>query len=145
MARAFQGNYKFVRAGVFARYAPVALLLSIAALAPERAARADTFSRVYFDAATDEIVVTMRYRGTNPNHAFSLRWGQCKAPQGSGPPEVVAEVLDSQAQDAERRDYKTTTRFGLAELPCRPAKVTLRTAPRFLYILVIPAPVAPQH
>jgi len=32
-----------------------------------------------------------------------------------------------------------TTRFSLADLPCRPVKLTLRTAPRFYVTLQIPA------
>lgn len=135
MAQALPRNYKFVRAGSLARGVSVGLLLAIIASVP---AQADNFSRVYYDAGTDRLVVTMRYRGTNPNHAFSLRWGQCKASQGGDLPEVAVEVLDSQAQDAESKGFKTTTRFDLANLPCRPAKVTLRTAPRFYFTLVIP-------
>jgi hypothetical protein len=49
------------------------------------------------------------------------------------------EVLDGQALDAASKDFKTTTRFDLGELPCRPAKLTLRTAPHFYTSLVIPA------
>jgi|HubBroStandDraft_1064217.scaffolds.fasta_scaffold10825_2 hypothetical protein len=134
MAQAFLQNYKFVRA------AGLGLSLSLVVLC----ARADTFSRVSFDAATDQLVVTMRYRGTNADHVFTLRWGQCGQPQGGALPEVVAEVLDSQALDAASKDFKTTTRFDLANLPCRPAKVTLRTAPHFYTTLVIPAARAPH-
>jgi hypothetical protein len=134
MAEAFLQNYKFVRA------AGIACGLSLVVLC----ARADTFSRVYFDAATDQLVVTMRYRGTNPDHVFTLQWGQCGQRQGSQLPEVVAQVLDSQALDAASKDFKTTTRFDLGDLPCRPAKVTLRTAPHFYTVLVIPAARAPH-
>jgi len=130
MAQAFLQNYKFVRA------AALGLGLSLVVLC----ARADNFSRVYFDAATNQLVVTMRYRGTNPNHAFSLKWGQCRQMPGSALPEVAVEVLDGQALDAASKDFKTTTRFDLGELPCRPAKLTLRTAPHFYTSLVIPAP-----
>jgi hypothetical protein len=134
MAQTFLQNYKFVRT------AGLSLALGLVVLC----ARADTFSRVYFDAATDQLVVTMRYSGTNPDHVFTLKWGQCGQPQGSQLPEVVAEVLDSQARDAASKDFKTTTRFDLGVLPCRPAKVTLRTAPHFYTVLVIPAARAPH-
>jgi hypothetical protein len=99
---------------------------------------ADNFSRVTYDGRKDELVVTMRYRGTNPDHTFSLRWGQCKETAGSQLHEIVVEVLDSQWQDEERADFKKTTRFGLTDLSCRPATLTLRTAPRFFYTLLIP-------
>jgi len=141
MARALPKNYKFVRAARLGLGACSGLWLSLAAVAP---AQADNFSRVYYDAATDELVVTMRYSGTNPDHKFSLQWGQCKPPQGTELPEVAVDVLDSQARDAARQDFKTTTRFDLSELPCRPARVTLRTAPRFYFTLVIP-PAGPSR
>jgi hypothetical protein len=129
MAQAFLQNYKFVRATLL-----VALALG---LAPARWARADNFSRVVYDAAADQLVVTMRYRGTNPNHTFTLQWGSCQ--QGATMPEVAVEVLDSQALDSEANNYKVTTRFDLTGLQCRPAKVTLHTAPRFYATVVIPA------
>ena len=103
------------------------------------AVHADTFANVYYDAGKDQIVVTMIYRGTNPDHTFSLKWGRCKdSPDGSAR-EIVAEVLDSQWQDPETQDFRKTTRFSLDNLRCRPAKLTLKTAPRFYYSLQIPA------
>ena len=111
--------------------------LAVAMLAT--AVRADTFANAYYDAGKDQIVVTMIYRGTNPDHTFSLKWGRCKeSPDGSSR-EIVAEVLDSQWQDPETQDFRKTTRFSLDNLRCRPAKLTLRTAPRFYYTLQIPA------
>jgi len=101
-------------------------------------ARADNFSQVHYDAAKNQLVVTMAYRGTNPNHQFSLKWGKCRNAEPGGPSEVVAEVLDDQWQDQAKRNFTKTTRFDLADLPCRPAQVTLRTAPRFFYTLRIP-------
>jgi hypothetical protein len=81
----------------------------------------------------------MAYRGTNPDHTFSLKWGPCQTLANAGEPEIVAEVLDSQWQDAASQSFKKTTRFSLADLPCRPVKLTLRTAPRFYVTLQIPA------
>lgn len=101
--------------------------------------QADNFFAVLYDAAKDQLVVTMVYRGTNPDHAFSLKWGQCKNVQGKNMREIAAEVLDSQGQDVARSSFKKTTRFDLSNIPCRPSKVTLRTAPRFIYTVVIPA------
>jgi len=107
-------------------------------------AQADIFSRVTYDGRKDELVITMRYRGTNPDHTFSLQWGQCKDTVGSQLYQIVADVLDSQGQDEERADFTKTTRFALTELRCRPATLLLRTAPGFNYILLIPAAAARQ-
>jgi hypothetical protein len=107
------------------------------------AARADNFGRVRYDKQTDSLVVTMIYRGTNPDHKFSLKWGECQAAQSGNLPGVTVEVLDDQFEDQAQQNYKKTKRFGLEGLPCpRPVSVTLRTAPRFIYTLTIPGPSA---
>jgi hypothetical protein len=61
-----------------ARCARPALLLALAAAMLTTAARADNFANVYYDTAKDQLVVTLFYRGTNPDHRFSLKWGECK-------------------------------------------------------------------
>jgi len=100
---------------------------------------ADNFGAVRYDPARDQLVVTMVYRGTNPDHVFSLQWGQCNQRPGESRPEVSVEILDSQWQDVARQNFKKTTRFDLSDIPCRPAKVTIRSAPRFFYTVSIPA------
>jgi hypothetical protein len=105
---------------------------------------ADNFANVYYDARKDQLVVTVFYRGTNPDHHFSLQWGRCKQLDDGSGQEIVAEVLDSQWQDIASQDFKKTTRFSLADLACRPSTLTLRTAPRFYYTLNIPAHLARQ-
>jgi hypothetical protein len=116
----------------------VILVLPLAAALLAAAARADNFANVRYDAAKDQLVVTVFYRGTNPDHRFTLKWGACKASQDGTQHEIVAEVLDSEWQDTATDNYRKTTRFSLASLDCRPAKLTLRTAPRFYYTLQIP-------
>jgi hypothetical protein len=116
-----------------------AVTLGVAASTVCNVATADNFANVYYDPQTDELVVTMSYSGTNPDHVFSLQWGECRTLADPSTPEIVADVNDSQSRDAARQDFKTTTRFSLENLPCRPAKLTLRTAPRFYYSLLIPA------
>ena len=122
-----------------ARWKATALGSGLAALLLPLGSHADSFSKAYYDARTDQLVVSMRYAGTNSNHTFSLQWGQCQDVNGGTLHEVAAEVLDSQWQDEAVRPYKKTVRFSLADIPCRPAKVTLRTAPRFIYTVLIPA------
>jgi hypothetical protein len=102
-------------------------------------ARADNFGRIRYDRQTDRLIVTMIYRGTNPNHKFSLKWGECQSDQSGTLPGVTVEVLDDQFDDVAQQDYKKTMHFSLAELPCpRPVAVTLKTAPRFFFTLTIP-------
>jgi len=111
---------------------------AVAASFPAQTVFADNFSKVVYDKEANQLVVTMRYRGTNPNHNFSLKWGECRSHRSDSLPEVTVEVLDDQFTDRAQQDFKKTVRFSLAELPCSPARVTLRTAPRFIYTLTIP-------
>ena len=120
------------------QHAVCVLLFGSAAATVSVAARADNFVNVYYEARSDQLVVTMSYRGTNPDHIFSLKWGRCKDKAEGGEREIVAEVLDSQWQDAEQSDFKKTTLFNLADVSCRPARLTLRAAPHFFYKLRIP-------
>ena|SRR5579872_5620924 len=114
-------------------------VLAVGASLIATGAHADNFGRVRYDAQAGQLVVTMIYRGSNPNHAFSFKWGKCRASQADGLPGVTLEVLDDQFNDPARQDYRKTVRFGLAELPCpRPVSITLTTAPRFFYTLTIP-------
>jgi hypothetical protein len=104
-----------------------------------RAAVADNFGNVRYDKKTDRLVVTMLYRGTNPHHKFSLKWGDCQANQSGNLPGATAEVLDDQFEDSAEQDYRKTVRFDLSAMPCpRPVAITLRTAPRFFYTLTVP-------
>jgi hypothetical protein len=121
------------------RHSTFFLSLAAAATLLSPSGRADNFVRVRYDQPTDRLVVTMVYRGTNPNHNFSLKWGPCQANQSGDLPGATAEILDNQYDDAAEQEFTKTVRLSLAGMPCsRPASVTLRTAPRFFYTLTIP-------
>ncbi|HKF97092.1 MAG TPA: hypothetical protein VKB20_02465 [Steroidobacteraceae bacterium] len=112
-----------------------AILLTLAAPGVPAA----SFSSVHYDSKTNELVVTMNYGGSNPDHQFSIQWGQCQPLGDDGAQhQIAAQVLDSQWNDEEHQTFTKTVRFSLAGLNCRPATVTLRTAPRFEYTLHIP-------
>ena len=110
--------------------------LTLIMLACPPACRADNFRKVTYDPATDELVIVVVYSGTNPDHQFTLKWGPC-IDRGDRR-KITAELLDQQYQDAARKDYTKTVRMSLAHMNCRPAVVTLRTAPRFYYALMVP-------
>jgi hypothetical protein len=118
------------------RYAGIVASLSVLAATASYAA---AFSSVAYDPKTDELVVTMSYQGTNPDHQFSVQWGDCQTVGEDGNThQIVGVVLDSQWNDDALRAFTRTVRFSLAGLNCRPATVTLRSAPRFEYTLQIP-------
>ena len=127
------GNARFCGWGL-----PILALLALGLYSAAPCAVADAFAGTRYDRATDSLVVTLLYRGTNPNHRFTLTWGMCNMPGNGAVNEISAEVLDSQWQDAALHDYSKTVHFDLRAMPCRPAEVTLRTAPRFHITLYIP-------
>jgi hypothetical protein len=114
------------------------LLMTFSILLPATVL-ADDFVHASYDSSSDELIVTVNYSGTNPQHTFSLQWGPCQDVPGDEVRQVAAEVLDSQWQDEARQTFSKTTRFPLDGIPCRPAKLTLRIAPRFITTLMIPA------
>lgn len=112
------------------------LALGLCSAAP--GAAADDFGDARYDPATDTLLVTLLYRGTDPVHRFTLQWGTCTSPDANGVSHVAAEVLDSQWDDPALKDYSETVHLSLAGLPCRPAQVTLRTAPKFIINVFVP-------
>lgn len=119
------------------RLEAVLLTLGLAVFAPT--AWTDAFGNAYYDATTDSLVVTLLYRGTNPIHRFTLEWGHCTSPDADGLRHLAAQVLDSQWDDPAIHDYSEIVHLSLADIPCRPVEVTLRTAPRFIDNVFVPA------
>ena len=118
------------------RYAGIVAALSLLAAS---AAYAAALSSVAYDPKTDELIVPMSYQGTNPDHQFSVQWGDCQTVgDGGNTHQIVGVVLDSQWNDDALREFTKTVRFSLAGVNCRPATVTLRSAPRFEYTFQIP-------
>lgn len=117
-----------------------ALALLAGAAAPSSTATASNFGSSYYDRATDELVVTILYGGTNPNHQFTLKWGTCELDEsGSRKPLVNAQILDDQFNDTEQQQYKVVSRFSMKDLPCpRPAIVAVSIAPNASFEIVIP-------
>src|SRR5215831_10831990 len=116
------------------------LLIAVAvAMATNAAsAMAASFGPVRYDPNSDQLIVTMIYDGTNPNHHFSVEWGPCRELDQPARQTIDVSILDDQWNDAATKTYTETVRVPLATLSCRPATVTLRTAPDFLTSLDIP-------
>ena len=117
-----------------ARWRRGALLLCLL-IAP--AAQAATFSSVSYNSTGNELVVVLNYGGTNPNHQFSVQWGTCRALGNQGNHQIVALLLDNQWDDDAQQQFTTTVHVSLASLNCRPAAVTLRSAPKYEYTIQI--------
>jgi hypothetical protein len=115
----------------------LAIAMGIVASLAFGLASAEAFGPVTYDAKSDELVVTITYSGTNPDHTFSLAWNRCTT-HPDGTTDVQAEVIDSQARDAVSRDFTKTVRLSLAGLSCRPATVTLHSWPNSFTTVRVP-------
>jgi hypothetical protein len=111
-----------------------ALLVIVVAVAMAAAtvAMADYFGPVRYDPNSDQLIVTMIYDGTNPNHHFSIHWDPCRKLHQPGAPahQIAVSIVDNQGDDAAKKSYTKTISVPLAALSCRPARVTLLTAPK---------------
>ena len=118
------------------------LIFAVLMMTATTAAMADAFGSVHYDPKRDQIVVTMIYDGTNPNHHFAVHWGRCHTLhdqiQGPGRKIINLGILDDQGNDAARKRYTKIVRVSLADLSCRPATVTLWTSPNQFTRLDIP-------
>lgn len=105
-------------------------------------AKADTFGFVHYDAKANQILVTIHYRGTNPNHHFSIQWGRCQKLHGQlhgrAPRAIELDILDEQGNDAAKRPFTKLVKVPLTGMPCRPATVTLWTSPNQYRSIRIP-------
>jgi len=48
------------------------IILSVVCLLSPCMSRADNFRQVYYDPATDDLVIVVVYRGIHPHHQFAL-------------------------------------------------------------------------
>ena len=120
------------------------LLIAVAvAMATANAAvMAATFGAVRYDPNGDQLIVTMIYDGTKPNHHFSIQWGTCRKGEQLDQPAhqtIGVNILDDDHNDAAKKAYTETLRVPLANLSCRPATMTLWTPPNFSTSFDIPA------
>jgi hypothetical protein len=120
------------------------LLIAVAvAMATANAAvMAANFGAVRYDPTVDQLIVTMIYDGTKPNHRFSVHWGDCRKGQQIDRPAhqtIAVDILDDDHADAAMKHYTETLKVPLANLSCRPATVTVWTPPNFDRSIDIPA------
>jgi hypothetical protein len=116
----------------------VARALAAVLLALPALASAQNIVDAYYSRDQDALVVEIVYQGTNPKHEFSVAWDACQQ-AGGGRATVVGRLIDSQGNDAAQQEFKVRRRFPLADLPCRPADVTVRLGPVSNRTVQVPA------
>lgn len=115
------------------------IAVAVAMAADTATVMAANFGSAQYDPNGDQLIVTMIYDGTNPDHHFSIQWGTCRKLDQPAHQTIDVSILDDQWNDAATKTFTETVRIPLATLSCRPATVTLRTAPDFSTSLDIPA------
>jgi hypothetical protein len=101
----------------------LALCLALATL-PLAVAAADIVD-AWYDPSRDELIVDVAYRGSTPDHEFSLSWAGCGR-TADGQRGIAARLIDTRGEEPALGDYRIRERFSLATLECRPAEVMLR-------------------
>lgn len=110
--------------------------LSVAALLGAPPALSADFAGAFYDPSGDALVVDIAYLGTHAEHDFELVWGPYSERPDAGRYTVVARIIDTHGRDHAREPYRVRERFDLAELECRPARVTLRMG-RIAHVSVV--------
>jgi hypothetical protein len=131
MRRATSGRLQHSRLSLLATSFLLALLCALPALAI-------IVDGLRYDAARDQLVMTIAYRGTNPDHRFSVQWDDCKRLDDERS-QILGLLIDSQPKDLARQEFKTPFKIDLRDFSCRPARVTIRTSAGFFMSVDIPA------
>jgi hypothetical protein len=103
-------------------------LLSVVGLiffAIARPALGETIVEARYEPRRDQLFTRIAYRGTSAQHKFALQWEACAGTPDSER-DVAVRMIDEQGDDIAARNFVVTRRFQLADLPCRPVRVTLR-------------------
>ena len=96
---------------------------SALALLPAMAAQAADLLGATYDPNSDTLLIDVAYRGTHPEHDFFVQWAPCTE---GDPARTVGRVIDVHGRDHARESFRVRERVSLADIPCRPALVTLR-------------------
>lgn len=111
----------------------------LAALLYVAPAAAISVTALTYDASKDQLVMTIAYRGTNPDHQFRVQWDACKKLDDERM-QILGLLVDDQPNDRAKQDFTKPLRINLRDFSCRPSKVTIRTSAGFFTSIDIPAP-----
>lgn len=114
-------------------------IAAVMAFAYHAPVAATNFTSVIYDEKADKLVVTIAYRGTHDNHQFSIAWGECRRLDDDRF-QTYGLLVDSDPMDLARQNFTKVLEIDMASYPCRPARLTVRTATGFNRSLNIPKP-----
>jgi hypothetical protein len=114
-------------------------LACLAALLYVAPAAAISVTALTYDPSKDQLVMTIVYRGTNPDHRFKVQWDKCSRLDEERM-QILGLLVDDQPNDLARQEFTRPLRIALRDFSCRPAKVTIRTSAGFFTSVDVPAP-----
>lgn len=123
--------------GRFVQYLRICLVACLAAVLYVAPAAAVSITALSYDPGKDQLVMTIAYRGTNPDHEFTVQWDACKR-RGDERMEIFGLLVDSQPNDLARQEFKKPLRIELRDFTCRPSTATIRTSAGFFASVNIP-------
>lgn len=100
---------------------------------------ATNFTSVIYDEKDDKLVIAIAYRGTHDNHQFSIEWGECRRLDDDRF-QAYGLLVDSDPMDIARQNFSKILEIDMSSYPCRPARLTVRTATGFNRSLDLPEP-----
>ncbi|WP_129644932.1 hypothetical protein [Peristeroidobacter agariperforans] len=101
-------------------------------------AAAVSVTALTYDPGKDQLVMTIAYRGTNPDHQFRVAWDACRQLDDERM-QILGLLVDSQPDDLAREEFTTPLHIDLRDFSCRPSKVTIRTSAGFFASVDVPA------
>jgi len=101
-------------------------------------AAAVTVTAMAYDPVKDRLVLTIAYRGTNPDHKFEVQWQQCSRLDDRRM-QILGLLVDNQPNDLARKEFSAPLHIDLQDFTCRPAKMTIRTSTGLFNSIDIPA------
>src|SRR5687768_9219889 len=92
----------------------VACFAALLYVAPAAAVSVTALS---YDAGKDQLVLTIAYRGTNPDHKFTVQWDACKKLSDERM-QIFGLLVDSQPDDLARQDFTKPMHIDLRDFSC---------------------------
>jgi hypothetical protein len=124
--------------------ASFAFMLALLLAAMPRHAAAAAFKDVSYDLDQDELVIVVAFGGISPDHHFSFAWEPC-IDRGDNRHEISVQLLDEQFEEPARQEFTKTIRLSLRDMDCRPGELTVRSIPKNVYTVQIPARAGAQQ
>ena len=117
----------------------MAVAAMAAALTFASQAQAANLLAMSYDKSTDQLVLKVAYRGTHDQHNFTVNWEGCQDYASvDARYQIMGNLVDGDPDDHGAGEYTKDLRVSIADIECRPVKLTIRTSPGFFRTIIVP-------